>query len=62
MNTTFLLLASFAQEWSKWFFIGLSIGVPLIIVAAIITYFQIKHSSDENDSQNTTDFENDNII
>ena len=45
MDFTILLLAtSFAEAWSKWFFIGIAIGMPLIVVAAVITYFQMKNS------------------
>ena len=48
MDFTILLLAtSFAEAWSKWFFIGIAIGMPLIVVAAVITYFQMKNSSDK---------------
>lgn len=53
MDFTILLLAtSFAEAWSKWFFIGIAIGVPLIIVAAVITYFQMRNNSEQNDSEN----------
>lgn len=56
MDFTILLLAtSFAEAWSKWFFIGIAIGMPLIVVAAVITYFQMKNSSDQNDSDESHD-------
>lgn len=55
MDFTILLLAtSFAEAWSKWFFIGIALGVPLILVAAVITYFQMRNS-DQDDSDDALD-------
>lgn len=53
MDLSLLLLATFAQEWSKWFFIGLAIGIPLVIVAAVITYFQTKNDAKQAVSEMT---------
>lgn len=55
MNLSILLLATLSQEWSKWFFIGIVIGIPLIIVAAVITYFQTRNNPDSKNSEVTSE-------